>query len=171
MQLETPHLFPITFPCLPPHFSPLCLPSLLPLPPPTASHLTSPPYCLPPHSSPCLPPHSFPCLPPTPSPLLPPPPCTPAASCALLGSNKKVASRKMARKQARLEKKARRNNKSQEGLLQHPPQGRNPVREVHKRGKGTKPLENTAAEGASGQKDSSQMSHTSSNPTKVNRVG
>ena len=192
MQLETSHLSPLTSPCLPPHSSPLCLP-LTPFPtspllpptsllPPTAFPLTPlpaspsllslpPPYCLPPHSSPCLPPHSFPCLPPTPSPLLPPHPCPPTASCALLGSNKKVASRKMARKQARLEMKARRNNKSQEGLPQHPPQGRNPVREVHKRGKGTMPLENTAAEVASGQKDSSQMSHTSTNQTKVNRVG
>lgn len=142
MQLETSHPSPLT--------SPPASPSLLPLPP--ASLL---PHCLTPHSSP----------------LLPHPPCTPTAGPTLLGSNKKVASRKMARKQARLEKKARRNNKSQEGLPQRPSQGRSAVREVHKQDKRTRPSESTAAEGASGQKDSSQMLHTSSNQTEVNRVG
>ena len=126
---------------------------------PTANHPSLPaaPHCQPPLTA-CLSSHCLTSY------------CAPTASPALLGSNKKVTSRKMARKQARLEKKARRSNKTQEGLPQCPPQGHGTAREVHGQGK-KRSADSSAAGSASRLEGSSQTSHISSNMTEVSGLG
>ena len=94
-------------------------------------------------------------------------------NASFLRGNKKAASRKAARKQARLEKKARR-SKSQEGLLQRPLEGHgdgSPApRGPHGPGKRKWSSENPAGESASGHKGSSQMLHTGSKQPEVHKV-